>query len=118
MLIKASHEITKISDNDSINSSNYFESLTYINNLYFFINNIKKVISTKKITFQPTFRGIKTCEKFGLDSLECENEMKRFIISSELFLEDKELKDSIKLEMGKICETIIFDRDIIEFILR
>lgn len=118
MLIKASHDVTKISTVDSVNSSNYLESLGYINNLYTFINNIKRVVPIKSVVFVPTFKGIKTCEKFGIDSDEYSNEMRRFIIRSELFLEDKELSSQIRLEMGKICESIIFEKDIIEFILR
>ena len=38
MLIKATEQITHISDNQSINSENYFESLSFIGNLYNFIN--------------------------------------------------------------------------------
>lgn len=117
MLIKASHEITRISDNENVNSSNYFESLSYINNLYFFINKIKKCISTRDFTFKPTFKGFHTCEKFGISSNLADNEMRRFLIISELFLEDV-IRDNIRLEMSQVCESIIFEGKTIEFILR
>lgn len=118
MLIKATQEITKISDNKAVNSSNYMESLSFINNIYTFINTIKKCISISDIQFAPSFKGEHTCEKFGIAASIEENEMRRFIIKSELLLEDKELRETVKQEMGKLCESIIFDSNTIEFILR
>ena len=118
MLIKASKEITDISNNQAINSSNYIESIKYINNLYSFVSMIKKYIATKDFTFMPTFRGALTCERFGLPSSEVENEMKRFVIRSELFLEDKCLRDTILREMGKLCKSVFApNAEMIEFIL-
>lgn len=118
MLIKASREVTQISEKDEINSSNYIESLNYINNLYKFINAIKKVIPTKEIVFIPTFKGFHTCEKYGITAKCIESEMRYFIVKSELFLEDKQLYKSIETEMGTMCESIIINKDTIEFILR
>lgn len=117
MLINASHAVTKISENEEVNASNYFESLAFINNLYNFINKIKLVVSCKDFIFIPTFKGINTCQRFGIDSLESENEMKRFIIKSELFLED-EVRENIRDIMGNMCNSIIFVNNKIEFILK
>lgn len=118
MLIKATRQITHISENDKINSENYFEALSYINNLFTFISRIKPIISTKLFTFVPTFKGRHTCEKFGLSLVDdAESEMRVFIIESELFLEDtNETRERIKEKFKDICSSIIFDGKTVEFI--
>lgn len=116
MLIKAAKQITCISENEKINSENYFEALKYINNLYTFIASIKPIISTKLFIFSPTFKGRTTCEKFGLVSDDAENEMRVFVIESELFLEDNEIREKIREKFKNVCKSIIFDGKRIEFI--
>lgn len=117
MLLKATRQITSISENDKVNSENYIESFNYINNLYTFISYIKPIISTKCFVFLPTFKGRVTCEKFGIHSYdEAENEMRLFIIESKLFLEDNETREKIKERFKNICSSIVFNDDRIEFI--
>lgn len=118
MLIEAAKQITRISEKNDVNSNNYLEALTYIDNLYTFINTLKMVISTKNIVFIPTFKGRLTCEKFGMSSVDVENEMKLFIIKSDLFLEDNELRKKIRESLFPISRSIIFDKDTIEIILK
>jgi len=99
MLIKAVQEITDISDNQEINSANYFEAINYINNLYKIINIMKMVSDCKEMVFLPTFKGKYTCEKYNIESTEKENEMKYFEIQSASFLEDRVKKDITKAFM-------------------
>ena len=61
MLIRPVDEITKISDNDEINSANYLESISFIDNLYFIVNKLNSVINGNNIHFLPTFKGQYTC---------------------------------------------------------
>ena len=117
MLIKACNAITKISDNDEINSQNYLEAIDYISNLYNFINELGEVVNLSKIQFLPSFKGKYIVEKLGIAADEKENEMKVFKIKSPLFLEDKGLLYDIKVKMSKICEKIIVVDDIILFYL-
>lgn len=117
MLIKASHDITRISDSADVNMSNYMESLSFINNLYKFLNNIKMVVSVNEFVFIPTFKGSVTCERFGISSKEYENDMRRFLIKSELFLED-EIRENIREKMGILCDSITFKNNVIEFIFK
>lgn len=91
MLIKATEQITHISDNQNINSENYFESLSFIGNLYNFINKIKTIINIKNIEIKPTFKGKYTCEKYNIPSTLEENEMRLFVIKSEEFFEDEKI---------------------------
>lgn len=116
MLIKAQKIITKISDNETINTQNYMESLSYISNLYIFLNNIKNVVSTKDITFLPSFKGKYTCEKYGIISNEKENELKIIKVSSDAFLEDLTV-NRVRSQMGDLCESINISKNIITFIL-
>ena len=48
MLLKATKEITKISENENINLQNYLEATNYIDQIYKFINKFKLIISIKK----------------------------------------------------------------------
>jgi len=88
MLIKTAKEITRISDDDKINNENYFESLSFVEELYLFLNKLKLVVPISDVQFEPSFKGRFTCEKYNLESTEEENSMRCFIISSMLFLED------------------------------
>lgn len=119
MLAKVVHELTQITDNNTINLENYMESINFINNVYLFINKIKMVTPISTIHFQPSFKGKTTCEKFNIESSEKENEMKYFVTTSTFFLEDKESKkELVRLTMGPICESIDFDGATIRFILK
>lgn len=97
MLIKATEQITHISDNPTINSENYFESLNYIGNLYAFINKLKTIINTKNIILEPTFKGKYTCSKYNIDSNADENEMRVFVVESVEFLEDEKMTKIIDI---------------------
>lgn len=112
MLIKAQREITRISDDEDINTKNYMESLNYVSNLYLFINRLKSIIPVDEITFLPSFYGRLTCSNY-----ERESEMKVLRLSSPLFLVDKTAKD-IEKKMEIICEEIKIDGDIMTFILK
>lgn len=118
MLINAVEQITKISDNAEINSSNYFEGINYINTLYNFISKLK-LISEKynTIEFAPTFKGRFTCEKFNIPSTEDENLMKVLVIKNAVFLEEIEVKKNIDEILGPICRNITYDKDMIKFVL-
>jgi hypothetical protein len=122
MLIKASKEITRISlDKEEINVQNYMESFAYVSTLYNFLNKLKMIIPVKDISFLPTFRGAKTCERFGLDSTEKENEMKSIKIITNLFFEEdtkEELRKRVTEELGPDCELISYDDGIVSFILK
>lgn len=119
MLAKIVHEVTKISDDETINLENYMEGIGYIDKIYSFINKIKLVVPTNDIKFKPSFKGFVTCEKFNIESKQEENEMRYFITDSAKFLEDKEnKKEQIRDLIGPICESIEFDGSTIRFILK
>ena len=92
MLSKITEQITHITNDDTINSENYMEAISYINNIYQFINKIKMIVPTSNIIFYPSFKGRFTCEKYNLSASEKEQEMRYFVIQSSAFLEDKENK--------------------------
>lgn len=116
MLIEACNDVTKISENSDINGENYIESLTYISNLYNFLNTLKLIVSTKDIVFLPSFKGKYTVEKLGISATEKENEMKVFKVKSSLFLEDK-IQEDIKNIMRDTCEDIIVTNNVLTFYL-
>ena len=121
MLILSAQQITKITDNDSINSENYLELITYIDNLYDVLNILKKVISTKDIIFQPTFKGKYTCAKHNIPTTLKESELKVFAVKTNEFLEDHDnTKKEILFDiLTEKCEkdSIKIDNDIVSFIL-
>jgi hypothetical protein len=116
MLIKACNIITRISDNDEINNENYMEGISYISNLYNFMNALKLVIPLKQIEFLPSFKGKYTVEKLGVSATDKENEMKVFKVKSPLFLED-EIQEKIKEVMSNLCENVLLEDDILTFYL-
>lgn len=116
MLIKAQKDVTRISDNEKINNENYMESLNYIDNLYRFVNKLKVAVSTKNVSFLPTFKGKYTAEKLQINSTCHENEMKIFKVKSDLFFEDK-VVNKVKSAMKLICEEVILEENIMTFIL-
>lgn len=119
MLVKVAEQITRISNNEEINSENYLESLNYIDTVFRFVGKLKQVIPMANVIFEPTFKGIFTCQKYNIDSLPEENEMRYFVTNSPLFLEDyEEKKDRIREIFGPICETIEFDGATVRFILK
>ena len=117
MLIKAQKEITKISDNEKVNSQNYIDSLEYVSILYIFVNKIKNVVSTNDITFLPSFYGRNASEMLHEDHYGKESEMKYLRLSSPLFLVDKTAK-KVKKTMESLCESIDQQGDVMEFILK
>jgi len=116
MLIKACNTITKISEDSEINTANYMEGVSYISSLYDFLNHLKLIVSLKKVTFLPSFKGKYTVEKLGIAATEKENQMKVFIVQSSLFLEDKVKQDLIK-NLAGVCEDITQQGDILTFYL-
>lgn len=117
MLIKAEKEITKISDNEEINSENYFESLSFIESLYLFINKLKLVVPLSDVHFEPTFKGRFTCEKYNIRSTEKENDMKYFIIDSMLFLEDT-TRDKFEEVFNAMYNGVEFDNTKVKITLK
>lgn len=62
MLINTIKEITHISEDENINSENYLEAITYINNAYTILNLLKGIVPNDiSVHFRPTFKGIYTC---------------------------------------------------------
>lgn len=117
MLIKACNMITRISDDEVVNTENYLSGLSYISNLYTFLNHLKLVLSLEDVEFLPTFKGKYVVEKLGIASTSKENEMKVFRVKSSVFREDKETVKSIRKEMGEICERIVQEGDTVTFYL-
>jgi len=109
--------ITRISDNEEINSQNYLESIDYISNLYSFLKELGEVIPLSKMQFLPSFKGKYIVQKLGIPATDKENEMKVFKVRSTLFLGDRPLLQEIKLKMASICEEIIVFDDTIIFYL-
>jgi len=116
MLIKACANITKISDNEVLNTQNYMEGIEYITNLYEFLNVLKRVVPVNKVLFLPSFKGKFIVEKMGIAATSKENEMKVFKIKSTLFLED-EISKNLRKEMTGYCQEIYQENDILTFIL-
>lgn len=117
MLIKAQKEITRISDNEEINSINYMDSLNYISNLYLFINKFKTVISTSDVVFLPSFYGQNACETLHKEVYGKESEMKVLRLESSLFLVDKTV-EKVKKVLTPICEEITHNNNQMTFILK
>ena len=121
MLIKSAEQITRISDNPDINSQNYLEVISYINNLYDVINLLKPIIPFYDAEFYPTFKGKYTCGKYNIESTTKENELKVFCIKTTEFLEDyNDVKKDILFDIlnGK-CEpnSVRLSNDLLEFVL-
>ena len=77
-------------------------------------NETKKLRNSLKKEFKETLIEVNERKV----SNEYENTMKHFLIKSELFLEDSELKNIIENKMGVLCKSIIFNKNTIDFILR
>ena len=119
MLIKITQQITKISDNNKINSDNMLESMSYVDNLYIFVKQLQTVCPLNEVTFLPSFKGKNTCAKYNLLSKEYENEMKFFVIKSRLFLVDvNKIRTDIENVLGQYCDKIDYEGDKIAFILK
>ena len=119
MLIQAHKNVVNISDNGQINLENYMESLKYVSNLYFFMNNLKEVVpSTDHINFCPSFIGEMASQKLNKKVSQKEMEMKVFILESELFSEDKIIEKVYKV-FTPLCDFIdIENENRIKFILK
>ena len=119
MLIKTTQQITKISDDNKINSDNMFEAMNYIDNVYKFVKMLQLVCPLSEVEFCPSFKGINTCEKYNIMSKDYENEMKFFVVSSRLFLVDTDkIRAKIDKELGPLCEKIQYEGNKIAFILK
>ena len=117
MLIKAQKEITRISDDEELNTRNYMESLSYVSTLYVFINELKTAIETSSIVFLPSFYGRNTSVGMNLDHLDKESEMKVLKLSSPLFFVDTTAK-KVMDKMAQYCEKITLENGVITFILK
>lgn len=117
MLFDAANQITKISDDEKINSKNYFEAIGFIENLYTVLNKLKTVCPIKNIEFEPTFKGKYTCEEFSIQSTEKENEMKLFVVKSALFLED-DIKTRVEKLLTGITESVEYNDSSLTIVLK
>lgn len=119
MLIKTTQQITRISDDNKINSDNMFECMNYVDNIYNFINKIKLIVPINEIEFLPSFKGRNTCAKYSIMSKEYENEMRFFVVKSGLFLVDiDKIKKDVNEILGPICDRISYEGNKIAFILK
>jgi hypothetical protein len=118
MLIDICNDITRLTDNEDVNTQNYLESLSYINNLYDVLNELKLVVSMNNLVFLPTFKGYYICEQLGIDCTDKESEMKFFKIKSSLFLEDEQIKHNIKEKFLDSSEKVFFKDDTLTIILK
>lgn len=118
MIRRALKDISKISNDDAINTENYLDAINYIDNLYHVIAILKRHISVKQITFLPSFKGKYLCEKLGLPSTPEENDMRLLKVASDIFLVDKDITDKIIADMEQMCEKITLIDKIIIFILK
>lgn len=119
MLIKTTQQITKISEDNKINSDNMFESMHYIDNVYKFLKQIQLVCPMNELEFLPSFKGKNTCAKYNILSKDYENEMRFFVVKSRLFLVDtKNVRTQIEKALGQYCEKIDYEGDKIAFILK
>lgn len=121
MLIDAQKEITRVSENEMLNMQNYMESLSYVSNLYDFLNKLKSVLpDISDIDFLPSFYGRLSCtELLRADSpySDKEAELKVLRLSSPLFFVDNTAKDIMK-KMKTLCEEIRIEDGIMTFILK
>lgn len=118
MIRRALKDISKISNDDTINTENYLDAINYIDNLYHVIAVLKRHISVKQITFLPSFKGKYICEKLGLPSTPEENDMRLLKVASDIFLVDKDITDKIIADMEQMCEKITLIDKIFIFILK
>lgn len=117
ILIKACKDISKITDNEELNSQNFLEATDYITNLNTFLKELMGVVPVNRIKFLPSFKGKYIVQKLGILATDKENEMKVFRVKSTLFLEDEQLLREIKQQMIDICEDIIVTEDVMIFYL-
>ena len=112
-------EITSISASDeSLNTENYLDSLTYLDNLYKLIIILQKFLKLNDVEFLPSFKSRNISERLGLPSTAEENEMRYFKVKSDLFLGEQDLINSIIRECDDICEKISSDVNILTFTLK
>lgn len=117
MLIKAMKEITRISDMEEINASNYMESLRFADELHNFLNKIKLVCTDKNMKIEPTFKGEQTCLNFAIPYTHADSVMHHFIIYSNSFLEDVDIREKLN-SIFKNCELIELNCNRLEIILK
>ena len=114
MIIDACNSIVNISDDERYNTRNYMSSLKYMQNLHIFMNELKVAgVSLNKIRFLPSFKDADVAKELCIDiSNQKETTLELFKVKSKLFVEDKELVQTIKRVMLRsLCEEIILVED-------
>lgn len=99
MIIRVLNDITKISDDEEINTENFLDSLNYVDTIYNLISMIQNDVNLKLVKFLPSFKGMFVVEKLGVGSVASENELKLFRIQSEQFVSDKQLYEKLKTKL-------------------
>ena len=119
LIIDACNNIVNISDNEVYNTKNYMASLKYIENLHIFLNELKFCgVPLTKIKFLPSFKDRDVAKELCVDIINPkETNLQLFKIKSKLFVEDKNLVQSIKRVMlDSLCdEIILIDENILIF---
>lgn len=106
MLKKALKDICNISNDPSINVTNYLNAIDYIDNLYKTVSIVKQSISIKKINFQPTFKSKLLCEQLGICATPEENELRLIKITSDIFREDKTTTNELIEKLKPLCTEV------------
>lgn len=99
MLNKILNQITKISDDDDINTENYMSALNYVDNAYKFLRMIGPSLAQlvdEPITYLPSYKDKYLVEKLGILSTASENELKCFKLKSKTFLYNEVVVDKLK----------------------
>lgn len=118
MIIKICNDVVSISDDEFLNTKNYIDALKYMKNLHIFISLLNEVIDIRKVRFLSSFKGETVIKQLNLVSEnEKEQKMEIFKITSDHFFGDLKLVDKIKDHMSKICESIIYDKGVLTFII-
>lgn len=99
-------DITTLSeDNEELNTENYIDSLNYLDNIYKILLSLQKFVSIQDLVFLPSFKSSSIAERLSIPTTAEENEMKYFIVKSDLFL-GKDLEKSIEYEFKDICNKL------------
>ena len=118
MIKKALKEITSISDDDEINTENYLEALTYLDNIYKVVTVIEEYFSIDDLHFLPSFKGKYVVEKIGMLSTTEENELRVFKLQSPLFLETEKLQKLENSCVSEIGSDVTFEDDVLTIVLK
>jgi len=122
MLSESLKSITHISEEKEINSYNYFEALSYLDDIYLFLKRLSTVFNSEdfKLSFLPSFIGSQTSEKFGIPCTSKENEMKIYKLTSPLFSEDNIVSYSkaVSDELGSDADAVFVNGNVIEIVMK